>query len=155
MKTMSWMTLGAALLALVACQKQDGQTVGQKVDETIAQAKGAAEEAKQNAKRGMDEAAQVTKEKSEQLSKKTEELSQKAERVGQKVSDGTITAAVKADIAKDPDLSALRINVDTTDGKVSLSGKAPNEASKQRATQIAQNEKGVTSVDNQLAVQAR
>jgi hyperosmotically inducible protein len=155
MKTTSLLTLIAATLAFVACQKQGDQTVGQKVDETIAQAKSAAEEAKQNAKRGIDEAAQKTKEKSEQLSKKTEELSQKAGKVGQKVNDATITAAVKADIAKDPDLSALRVNVDTTDGKVSLSGQAPNEQAKQRATQIAQNEKGVTSVDNQLAVQSR
>jgi len=154
MKTSVICALGTALLALAACDsKQDGQTVGQKVDQTIASAKTAADEAKQNAKRGLDEAAQATKEKSQELSKKTDELSQKAERAGQKVGDATITAAVKADIAKDPDLSALRINVDTTDGKVSLTGTAPSEAARQRAQTIAMNEKGVTSVDNQLTVQ--
>jgi len=156
MKTSSILCAGVALLALAACDsKQEGKTVGQKVDETIAEAKVAADEAKQNAKRGLDQAAQTTKEKSEQLSKKTEELSQKAERVGQQVSDATITAAVKADIAKDPDLSALRINVDTNEGKVSLSGTAPSAAAKQRAETIAMNEKGVTGVDNKLVVAAR
>jgi osmotically-inducible protein OsmY len=142
------------LLALAACDsKHDGQTAGQKVDQTIASAKSSADEAKQNAKRGLDEAAQVTKEKSEELAKKSGELSQKVERVGQKVDDAAITAAVKAGIAKDPDLSALRVSVGTTEGKVSLTGTAPNEAAKQRAQTIAMNEKGVTSVDNQLTVQ--
>lgn len=146
----------AGALALAACDsKQDGQTVGQKVDQAIAQGKTAAQEAKQNAKEGLDEAARVTKEKSEQLSKKTDELSQKAEQAGRKVNDATITAAVKADIAKDPDLSALRIAVDTNDGKVSLSGTAPSESAKQRAQQIAQAEKGVTAVENNLVVAAR
>jgi osmotically-inducible protein OsmY len=154
MKTSLIGAVGTALLALAACDsKQDGQTVGQKVDQTIASAKTAADDAKQSAKRGLDEAAQATKEKSEQLAKKSDELAQKAERAGQKVSDATITTAVKADIAKDPDLSALRVNVDTTDGKVSLTGTAPSETARQRARTIAMNEKGVTAVDNQLTVQ--
>ena len=148
MKTSSIWIAGAALLALAACDKRDEQTVGQKVDRTIASAKTAAEDAKQNAKRGMDEAATVAKEKAD-------ELSQKTEKVGQKVHDATITAAVKADLAKDPDLSALRIDVDTTDGKVSLKGTAPSETAKQRAQTIAQNEKGVTSVSNQLTIAAK
>jgi len=155
MKT-SWLCItSAALLVLGACSKQDGETPGQKVDQAIASAKTAAADAKQNAKEGLDKAAQVTKEKSEELSKKTEELSQKAEKVGQQVNDATITAAVKADLAKDPDLSALKISVDTNAGKVSLSGSAPSVAAKQRAEQIAMNEKGVTSVDNRLAVETR
>ena len=134
--------IGAALLALAACDsRQDGKTVGQQVDQAVAKAEQAGSEMKQNAKRGLDEAAQASKEKSGDLA--------------QKVNDAAITAAIKADIAKDPELSALRVNVDTRDGKVALYGAAPNEAARQRAQTIAMNEKGVTSVDNKLALETR
>lgn len=125
-------------LALAACDsRQDGETVGQKVDQAVASAKGAAAEAKQEA----HEAAQVGREKTEQAA--------------DKVGDVAITAAVNAGLAKDPDLSPLRINVDTKDGRVSLYGSAPSEAARQRAEQIAMAEKGVTGVDNKLAVETR
>jgi hyperosmotically inducible periplasmic protein len=132
----------AALLLLAACDsRQDGTTVGQKVDQTVATAKDAAADVKQTARQGLDGAAQATQEKSDQVAKK--------------VGDAAITASVNAGLAKDPELSALRINVDTRDGHVSLYGSAPNEGAKQRAQQIAMNEKGVTGVDNQLAVEKR
>ena len=67
------------------------------------------------------------------------------------VSDVSITAAVSAGLAKDPDLSALKINVDTRDGVVSLNGPAPSAAAKARAESIAQAVKGVKSVHNNLS----
>jgi len=72
--------------------------------------------------------------------------------VKEAVNDATITASVNAELAKDPSLSALRINVDTSNGQVLLKGKAPDAAAKDRATQLAQSVKGVNGVDNQLAV---
>lgn len=132
----------AAWLALAGCDsRQEGATVGQKVDQTVASAKDAAAEVKQSAKQGLEGAAQATQEKTDQVAKK--------------VGDAAITASVNAGLAKDPELSALRINVDTRDGRVSLYGSAPNEAARQRAQQIAMGEKGVTGVDNQLAVEKR
>ena len=68
------------------------------------------------------------------------------------MADAAITASVNADLAKDPDLSALKINVDTANGHVTLRGSAPSDDAKQRATKLASNVKGVTSVDNELAV---
>ena len=70
----------------------------------------------------------------------------------QSVNDATITAAVNADLAKDSELSALRINVDTRDGRVTLNGTAPNADAKQRAERLALAEKGVVGVDNKLAI---
>jgi osmotically-inducible protein OsmY len=132
----------AALLALQGCHsRNDHETVGQQVDRAVASAKDAAAEARQSAKKGLDETATVTKEKSEV--------------VAQKVSDAAITAAINASIAKDPELSALRINVDTKNSQVSLYGSAPNEAAKRRAQTIAMNEKGVTGVDNQLVIEKK
>jgi hyperosmotically inducible protein len=142
MKTLGLCAMLAMLLSLGGCDsRNDSTTAGQKVDRTIDSAKSAAAEAKQTAKQGLNEAAQVTKEKSDQ--------------VAQKVGDVAITAAVNADLAKDPELSALRINVDTRNGHVSLYGSAPNEAAKQRAQTIAMSEKGVTGVDNQLAIEKK
>ncbi|HEX6706615.1 MAG TPA: BON domain-containing protein [Albitalea sp.] len=141
MRTPTWSLWSVMAVALVACDsRQDGATVGQKVDQAVATAKGAASEVKDSARRGLDDAAQVSKEASAEVS--------------QKVSDAAITAAVNAGIAKDPDLSALRINVDTHGGKVALYGSAPNEAARQRAQTIAQNEKGVTGVENKLAIES-
>jgi hypothetical protein len=51
------------------------------------------------------------------------------------------------------DLSALRVNVDTHDGKVALYGSAPSEDARQRAERIAMAVKGVSGVDNKLAIE--
>ena len=63
-----------------------------------------------------------------------------------------ITASVAAGLIKDPDLSALKIDIDTKKGVVSLYGPAPSEAARMRATDIAKAVKGVSSVDNKLTV---
>jgi hyperosmotically inducible protein len=70
------------------------------------------------------------------------------------VDDAAITASVSAGLAKDPDLSAIKINVDTKGGAVSLKGPAPTAAAKARAEEIAKGVQGVTSVDNQLEVRS-
>ena len=71
---------------------------------------------------------------------------------GSKVADAVITTTVNAELVKDPALSALKIDVDTSAGRVALKGSAPSAAAKDRATQLASAVKGVVSVDNQLRV---
>ncbi len=75
------------------------------------------------------------------------------EAAGSKVSDAVITTSVNAELVKDPALSALKIDVDTSGGRVALKGAAPNQAARERATQIASAVKGVVSVDNQLRIE--
>ncbi len=75
-----------------------------------------------------------------------------ADKVTEAVGDAAVTVAVNAELAKDDQLSALRIDVDTRDGRVTLAGSAPNDAARERATVLAQGVKGVKSVDNRLAV---
>ena len=53
---------------------------------------------------------------------------------------------------QDKDLSAIKINVDTKDGVVTLSGPAPTAAAKERAAEIAKNVQDVKSVNNNLVV---
>jgi hypothetical protein len=69
--------------------------------------------------------------------------------------DATITAMVHAELAKDSTLSAMRIDVDTVDGRVLLRGVAPDAAARDRATRAAQGVQGVKSVENQLSVANR
>lgn len=73
---------------------------------------------------------------------------------GQRIDDATITASVNATLARDPDLSALRINVDTKSGVVTLDGTAPSADAKDRATKLAQSVDGVNGVNNNLQVEA-
>ena len=144
MKTTALIAVITVVLGLAACDKSnDGRTVGQKVGESVDQAVASADKAtkdvRESAKKGVDEAAEKTKEKTAEVSKSVDDLA--------------ITASIKTDLAKDKELSALRVNVDTKQGRVSLYGSAPNEAARERATQIASTEKGVTSVDNKLAIE--
>jgi hyperosmotically inducible periplasmic protein len=70
------------------------------------------------------------------------------------VDDAAITTKVNAGLAADKDLSAVKIDVDTKDGVVTLTGPAPTAGARERATEIARGVKGVSSVNNQLTVKA-
>jgi osmotically-inducible protein OsmY len=130
MKTLTLCAISAAVLALAGCNRNDDTTVGQKIDSAVARTEQGAADA------------------SKAVQAKTAD-------VAQSVNDATITAAINADLAKDSELSALRINVDTRDGRVALYGSAPNEDAKLRAEKLALGEKGVVSVDNKLTVEKR
>lgn len=131
----------AVLLALTACGKSDdGKTVGQSIDSGIAKTEQAAKEAGTALKDAAKD-AQVSG-------------SQVSTTIGEKIDDAVITTSVNASLAKDPDLSAIKINVDTKDGVVTLNGPAPDAAAKDKATELAKQVKGVSSVNNQLVLKA-
>ncbi|WP_218509671.1 BON domain-containing protein [Variovorax sp. dw_308] len=71
-----------------------------------------------------------------------------------KVDDAAITASVSAGLARDTELSARQINVETRAGAVKLVGPAPSAQAKARASDIARSVSGVASVDNQLEVRS-
>ncbi|MDO9357809.1 MAG: BON domain-containing protein [Polaromonas sp.] len=135
----------AVLLALTACGKgDDGKTVGQSIDSGIAKTEQVAKDAKDKAAASIDNAS----------ANASNSGSQTAGNIADKVDDVAITASVSSGLAKDPDLSAIKINVDTKDGVVTLNGPAPTSAAKDKATDIAKQVKGVASVNNQLVVKA-
>ena len=71
------------------------------------------------------------------------------------VSDSVITTKIKAEYAKDKEVSALNIRVDTDDkGVVTLSGNAKSKAEADKAVRIARATTGVSSVKNEIQVQA-
>jgi hyperosmotically inducible periplasmic protein len=130
MNNITRMTLAALAAAamLAACDRPgEERTTGQKVDSAVNKVEEKAQDAKEAAARAADA-------------------------VGDKAKDMRITTAINAELAKDPKLSATRINVDTVDGRVTLKGTAPDATSRDRATTLASAVEGVKSVDNQLAV---
>ena len=70
------------------------------------------------------------------------------------MSDAAITASIKADLLKDPFLSALQVEVKTVKGEVTLTGDAASEVSRERATRMASAVAGVKRVNNHITVGA-
>lgn len=68
------------------------------------------------------------------------------------MTDPAITAAVKSLLLADPQVSGLKIDVDTKDSVVTLKGNVKTADEKTRAEDLAKGSKGVTSVVNQLKV---
>lgn len=133
----------SAVLALAACDSRNtdqpvsqpadatvdrtGPTVGERVDSAGADARPALEAAKEGVAAAVGTVADTAR-------------------------DAAITTQINADLARDPELSALQIDVDTNNGKVVLKGSAPNDTAKERAAAKALAVAGVTEVDNQLRV---
>lgn len=65
----------------------------------------------------------------------------------QPVSDSWITTKVKADLLVTEETKGLDINVTTTNGVVTLSGKLDSQAQVEKAVAVARSIKGVKSVD--------
>jgi hyperosmotically inducible periplasmic protein len=68
------------------------------------------------------------------------------------LSNASITAKVKSRLAQDPAINALYVNVDTTDGHVTLSGKVALPEQKAQAEKVARETDGVKDVVNQIQV---
>ena len=72
------------------------------------------------------------------------------------VKDSVITAKIKAEMAKDKQVSAMHIKVDTdSNGLVQLRGNAKSRAEADKAVSIAQNVKGVVWVKNDIQIQPK
>ncbi len=77
----------------------------------------------------------------------------KKETVKEAVGDAVITTKIKAEYAKDKQVSAMKIHVDTDNkGVVTLTGNAKSQAEADKAAAIARDTKGVTSVTNSIQV---
>jgi len=142
---MTMTAIGAlvASMAVVGCSKQDQSNAKAKADDAVAQINEKARELGNDTKMAARDATQDVK----NATKNT------GEAVGDKVSDAVITSSVKAELMKDSSLSAMKINVDTDNGRVALRGSAPNSNARERATTLASAVKGVTGVDNELRVE--
>lgn len=140
----------ATLPLLTACDNGDAtKTVGQKLDSAIAKTEQAAVDVKDATKASVNSAGAALREGADQAKAAAKEASAT---VSFNSDDAAITASVAAGLIKDPDLSALKIDIDTKQGVVSLYGPAPSETARMRATDIAKAVKGVSGVENKLTV---
>jgi osmotically-inducible protein OsmY len=132
----------AAAAVLSACDRAgEDTTAGQKLDSTVAkvEAKGEAMGAR---------VADASRDA-------TTSVQSGVDTAGNKIKDAAITTAVNAQLAADSSLSALNIDVDTSNGNVILRGTAPDATAKGHATELVKQIDGVDSVDNQLVVAAK
>jgi hyperosmotically inducible periplasmic protein len=127
-------TAALASTLIVACGEREDATVGQQIDSTSTELRADAREAGKDMQAAGSEAA---------------------DKVAIGAADVAITAKVNAALAADDQLSALKINVDTTNGQVELKGTAPDAASRDRATMLASAVEGVVKVENRLTVEAK
>jgi hypothetical protein len=139
----------AASLAMAGCSPRDRDQAANNADQPMAQSEQKARDIGQDARQSMDRAKQEAKEAAQDAKSATADAGTK---IGDKVTDAVITTTVKAEIAKDSTLSAMKINVDTDSGRVILRGTAPTAQAREHATALASGVKGVVSVDNQLTV---
>ena len=153
--------IAVTMLALAACDRAtteevraEGRAAGQELREGGREAGRQLETAADKTQRALaDMGERLGPEVKEATAKTKEHLAVAGERTKEALQgDGAITASIKASMLKDPDLSVLKIDVDTTDGVVVLNGLARDAQAKERATKIAEGTKGVREVRNHLTI---
>jgi hyperosmotically inducible protein len=74
------------------------------------------------------------------------------EPVGRQVDDAALTAKVKTKLTADPEVNPFTIDVDTTDGVVTLRGRVDESGDRAEAVKLARETEGVRGVHDELTV---
>lgn len=146
------LAVSASALGLTACDKAGEQSVGQRLDSAVEKTEQAADNARSKARDALQSAQNKLEQGAAQVESGARQAANSANTTRAAIDDATITAQVQAALAQDPDLSAIKIQVGTVDGKVTLDGPAPSTIARDRAETIAKAVTGVTAVNNQLVV---
>jgi hyperosmotically inducible protein len=100
-----------------------------------------------------EDLGQKTVDKTKELGHETADKTGNAtHKTGEVVSDAAVTTAVKTKFLADPVVKGLKIDVDTTNNVVTLSGDVASKAEMDKAVTIARNTSGVTRVVSNLHV---
>lgn len=154
----SVLAVSAMAMGLVACDRMKEPTVGQQTDSAVGNSERAAADANRNAENAAASAQNNMQQGAANTQAAASDAAQAARDAGSSAmdvaGDAAITARVSARLAEDSALSAIKIDVDTSNGVVTLTGPAPSQEAKNRATTLAQGVNGVTSVVNNLTVNA-
>jgi hyperosmotically inducible protein len=146
---------GACSAFLTGCDKVQSPapttTIGEKLDAAIDKTKAVAADVNVEAKIAVHDAQKRYDQDGPKVEARARDAAASA---GKVIDDAAITAQISAGLARDPELSAIKIDVDTKDGAVILRGPAPSEAARERAASVARGVSGVMSVSNQLVLQA-
>ena len=130
--------IGAAIAAAAVSSFYDERPLGQKFDATVAAGQQKVQKQVDGLKEGASDVARGG--------------ALATARMASALGDAGITAAVKTALAADPALSAVKIDVTTDAGVVSLAGPAPDVKSRDRAEVLAAAPQGVKRVDNRLVI---
>lgn len=126
----------AALAALGACSQEQEDRAAERTSQAVRESNQALRGLAEKTREGTEQAAAIAKEG--------------AREARAALSDGTVTAKVKAALLADATVDATRIDVDTAGGVVTLSGLLPDPAQIGRARDIAARVQGVRAVENKL-----
>jgi hypothetical protein len=141
--------IAVAMLVMImeGCTRytEDGQTVAQKLDRALDRTNLALAEAGDTLSSSTDDGGSM-------IDSVAASVSDRALLKTLDVADAGISASIKSELVRDPSLGALRIDVDSRDGVVSLTGQADDEANRRRAEQVARAHKSVIGVRNNLTV---
>jgi hyperosmotically inducible periplasmic protein len=122
--------------------KDDTKETGEKIKDG---SKKAADKTVDATKKG----AEKTKQGAEKAGEATKDAAVKSKDV---TADAAITSAVKTKFLGDTKVAGLKIDVDTKDNVVTLTGNVKSEAEKAEAIRLAKNTTGVKSVVDKLTV---
>lgn len=122
-----------------ACRGAEEPENDQQIEESL-------EEAGEQIGEGLKSLGEAAEQGAEEIQ---EEVGPEMERLA---SDAAITARIKTKLSADPEINPLRIDVDTVNGAVTLTGTVTSEAAKQEAEDLARATEGVVSVENLLQV---
>lgn len=153
-----------AALTLAACDRasmdradKEGAAIGQKANDALARTKEGLKDAGRKARDTLTEAtsnndstAKTTPRATADANADKHSARDTGKQTREALGDAAITASIKTDFLKDPDLSVFKIDVDTKDGVVTLNGLADNDEARNRAQHIAEGVKGVREVRNFL-----
>ncbi|MEJ7808597.1 MAG: BON domain-containing protein [Telluria sp.] len=126
-----------------------GQKTENMADSAVQKTKNAAAIVADKTDRATDRMGDKTERATDRMADKT---SNAANRTGKVVADSIITTKVKADLFKEPELSAMAIHVETEKGVVMLSGFVGSKADADKAVRLAKSVEGVTQVKSAIKV---
>jgi len=135
-------------LLLTACDNDSqGRTVGQQLDSAISRTEKAGGQTLATVRELAGDAREQVK------SAKLEETLKAA---GQKIStdaeDIAIASKIRSTFIRDPELSSSQLDVETSNGVVTLKGNAPSAAVIAKAEKIANSISNVSKVNNEIIV---
>jgi hyperosmotically inducible protein len=122
----------------------------QKIDQNVATANQELKATGEEIKQGADKAGAAIQRGADKVQTQVETKVVPAAK--ELFNDANITATVKTKLAGDPAINALTVNVDTSHGQVTLSGKVALAEQKVEAEKVANKVDGVKSVVNQIQV---
>jgi len=142
--------------AIKTAGEETGEAAATAGNAAVEGTKETAEQAGEAVQEAGQEASATAKEAGKDIANAAETAGEKAAEAGDKakqnMDDASITAKVKSMLIADPEVKGVAIEVDTVNGKVTLSGTAKSAYEKSEAEKLAKHTEGVVSVVNKIVV---